>query len=386
MAASPSPIDTASIERAINRLHASLPAGSRVVVGLSGGVDSAVAAALLLDAGYRVEALFMKNWDDDDGTEYCTAAEDLLSAEGVAAQLGIDLHTASFSREYWDNVFEAFLHDYRRGFTPNPDVLCNREIKFKQFTAYSATLGADAIATGHYVRRVDGASGAELHRAQDTNKDQTYFLLGIHKHELERALFPLGELTKPQVRAIARDRGLHNHERKDSTGICFIGERRFRDFLNRYLPAQPGSIVDTAGKQRGEHMGVAYYTLGQREGLGIGGQPDRPPTPWYVVGKDVVENRLVVSQDERDLDSDYLIASAPNWLIDTPTMPITVNASVRYRQAAQACRVTVRADGLLRVRFASPQRAVTPGQFVCFYHDGRCLGGATIEGSGTHAL
>ncbi|MEQ8484044.1 MAG: tRNA 2-thiouridine(34) synthase MnmA [Pseudomonadales bacterium] len=367
-----------------------------VVVGMSGGVDSSVAALLLLEQGYRVQGLFMKNWDEDDGTEYCTAKEDLADAERVCNRLGIPLHTANFAAEYWDNVFEQFLAEYAAGRTPNPDVLCNREIKFKQFSDYALSLGADLIATGHYARGCwlsgsddaaaalaadPAASAFRLLKGIDANKDQSYFLQAVPRRELARCLFPLGGMAKPSVRALAEREGLHNHRKKDSTGICFIGERRFRDFLQQYLPARPGPIVDPEGRRLGEHMGLAYYTLGQRQGLGIGGQAGRPEAPWYVLAKRTSDQVLVVTQNEDDLQADALLATEANWLVPDLTLPLRCRAKVRYRQADQDCRVEAADHGgqTLRVTFDQPQRAITPGQYVAFYDGDVCLGGARID-------
>jgi len=370
--------------------------GVRVIIGMSGGVDSSVSALLLKRAGYDVQGLFMKNWDEDDGTEYCTAREDLADAERVCDRLKIPLHTANFAAEYWDNVFEDFLYEYRRGRTPNPDVLCNREIKFKQFVDYATALGADLIATGHYARghwprggdpvtaltADPEARDFHLLKGTDRDKDQTYFLQAVPRPQLARCLFPLGELRKPDVRALAEAEGLHNHRKKDSTGICFIGERRFRDFLQRYLPTRPGPIQDTEGRTLGEHIGVAYYTLGQRQGLGIGGVRGYPESPWYVARKCPGNNVLVVTQNACDLLTDWLAAGAVNWLQAPDRLPVRCSAKVRYRQADQPCTLTQRADGRLLVRFDRPQRAVTPGQYVCFYAGDLCLGGALIELTG----
>jgi tRNA-specific 2-thiouridylase len=355
---------------------------SKIMVGLSGGVDSSVAALVLLEQGARVEGLFMKNWDEDDGTEYCTAQADLADAERVADRLGITLHTANFAAEYWDTVFEEFLADYRAGRTPNPDVLCNREIKFNVFADYASRLGANRIATGHYARGVDGPDGFELHKALDTDKDQTYFLNAVPRAQLARCLFPLAELTKPAVRELARRAGLHNHQRKDSTGICFIGERRFRDFLARYVVAAPGPIVATDGRHLGEHVGLAFYTLGQRQGLGIGGRASRPELPWYVVEKRRDGNTLVVSQDPHDLTSDWLSTPSINWLCSPPQLPLACTARIRHRQPEQSCVVRRRAGGGYWIEFTPPQRAVTPGQSVCLYAGTRCLGGGPIEDRG----
>lgn len=356
---------------------------NKVIIGMSGGVDSSVAAMLLQREGYDVQGLFMKNWDEDDDTRYCTASEDLADAQRVAEQLGIVLHTANFAAEYWDNVFEDFLEEYAAGRTPNPDVLCNREIKFKQFVNYAASLGSDLIGTGHYVRATHTNEGEfRLLKGVDANKDQSYFLQAVPVAQLSGCLFPLGGLKKAEVRAIAREAGFHNHRKKDSTGICFIGERRFRDFLQRYLPTQPGPIRDSEGVTVGEHIGLAYYTLGQRQGLGIGGVRGRPEAAWYVRDKRGADNALIVTQDTNDLASRWLSTSAVNWLVPTPALPKRFTARVRYRQSDQTCRVTRRADGQLLVNFDVPQRAVTPGQYVCFYDGDVCLGGGLIEQAG----
>ncbi len=356
-------------------LRAPFP-GAKVIVGLSGGVDSAVAAHLLIQQGYAVEGLFMKNWEEDDGTEYCTALEDLADAERVADKLGIELRTANFAAEYWDNVFDEFLLEYRSGHTPNPDVLCNREIKFKQFVDYAGRLGGDFIATGHYARAVHD-EGFRVLKGVDDGKDQTYFLQAVPAPQLARCLFPLGHLTKPEVRALAREKGLHNHDRKDSTGICFIGERRFADFLKRFIPEEPGPIVDTTGRTIGAHSGLHLYTLGQRQGLGIGGIAGRVEAPWYVVDKRQEPRELVVTQNPDTLLQGWLHAEAPNWLQEV-ALPLNCTAKIRYRQADQACRVTAAANGQLLVRFAIPQRAIAPGQYVAFYDGTQLLGGARI--------
>ena len=356
-------------------------ASPRVIVGMSGGVDSSVSALLLLEQGYQVEGLFMKNWEEDDGTEYCTAKDDLADAQAVCETLGIKLHTANFSAEYWDNVFEHFLAEYRAGRTPNPDILCNREIKFKAFLDYALMLGADLIATGHYVRRRDRHGRCELLKGLDPNKDQSYFLHAVGGEQLARTLFPVGELEKPEVRAIAEKHGLATARKKDSTGICFIGERRFTDFLKQYLPAQPGAIETTEGVTVGQHSGLMYHTIGQRQGLGIGGLREADPTPWYVVGKDLDRNVLIVAQgnDHPMLFSGTLTASDIYWVnpVDVST-PLRLTAKVRYRQSDQACTLSRSADGYV-VTFDEPQRAVTPGQSVVFYDAEVCLGGGVIE-------
>ncbi len=360
-----------------------MPDNKRVVVGLSGGVDSSVAALLLQQQGYHVEGLFMKNWEEDDSAEYCSAAEDLKDAQAVADRLGIPLHTVNFASEYWDRVFTYFLDEYRAGRTPNPDVLCNREIKFRAFLDYARErLGAAHIATGHYAGLENRPDGSHLIRAADENKDQTYFLYLLDQSQLGHALFPLGDLTKQQVREIARQAGFPNHKKKDSTGICFIGERKFRDFLQRYLPAQPGRIVTPEDEIIGEHQGLMYYTLGQRQGLGIGGRQDADEAPWYVVGKDLEGNRLIAAQghDHPLLLQQSLTAGQIHWIAgDAPGLPLTCEARIRHRQPLQPCEIQPQADGQCRVVFESPQRAVTPGQAIVFYHARECLGGGTIE-------
>lgn len=354
---------------------------TRVIVGLSGGVDSSVAALLLKQQGYQVEGLFMKNWNDDDGTEYCTAREDLMDALQVSQQLGIELHTVNFAETYWDNVFEHFLAEYRAGRTPNPDILCNREIKFKAFLDHATTLGADLIATGHYVRRQEQAGRSCLLKGLDPNKDQSYFLHAVDESALRRTLFPVGELNKPEVRALAGEMGLATQAKKDSTGICFIGERKFKDFLQRYIPAQPGEIHSLDGKKIGQHSGLMYHTMGQRQGLGIGGLKGASDAPWYVVEKDLDRNVLIVAQGSQHpaLFKPALIARQATWVNDPPTTDtFACEAKIRYRQADQACRIAINGDEL-QVDFDSPQRAVTPGQSIVFYQGERCLGGAVIE-------
>lgn len=355
--------------------------GERVIVGLSGGVDSAVAALRLLERGYNVEALFMKNWDEDDAAGHCPAAADLADAEAVSRRLGIRLHRISFSTEYWDRVFAYFLAEYRAGRTPNPDVICNKEIKFRAFLDYALGLGADFIATGHYARVVHDADGVHLHKGLDPDKDQSYFLHLLDQEQLRRTLFPLGELHKPEVRRIAADAGFPNHAKKDSTGICFIGERKFSDFLARYLPAQPGDIVTTAGEVVGTHQGLMFHTQGQRQGLGIGGRRGDSGEPWYVVAKDLERNRLIVAQgkDHPALFRPALRAEAAHWIdAAPPALPLRCAAKIRYRQADQPCTVHVDDAGGVRVVFDAAQRAITPGQAIVFYQDDRCLGGATI--------
>ncbi|AOU99647.1 tRNA 2-thiouridine(34) synthase MnmA [Acidihalobacter yilgarnensis] len=349
----------------------------RIIVGLSGGVDSAVAALRLIEQGHRVEGLFMKNWEDDD-EGYCAAADDLAEAKRVAETLEIPLHKANFAREYWDRVFAYFLAEYRAGRTPNPDVLCNKEIKFKAFLDYARSLGADAIATGHYAR-IDAQ--ANLLRGLDPNKDQSYFLHALTRAQLAASRFPLGDSLKSDIRRIAREAGLPNHQRKDSTGICFIGERRFRDFLARYLPATPGTIVNPQGESLGTHQGLMYYTLGQRQGLGIGGTADGGEAPWYVAEKRLAHNELLVVQghDHPLLQSTALWARPLHWISGmTPGDRFECTVKTRYRQIDQACTVTL-AEDRAHVTFERPQRAVTPGQFAVFYRGDICLGGGVIE-------
>ncbi|MGH1485938.1 MAG: tRNA 2-thiouridine(34) synthase MnmA [Cellvibrionaceae bacterium] len=358
------------------------PAKTRVIVGMSGGVDSSVTALLLQQQGYQVEGLFMKNWDEDDGTEYCTAKDDLADAQTVCDKLGIHLHTANFAAEYWDNVFEYFLDEYKAGRTPNPDILCNREIKFKVFIDYAHILGADMIATGHYARRAVVKDDVQLLKGLDHNKDQSYFLHAVSGSEFAKTLFPVGELEKPEVRALAEQHDLITHNKKDSTGICFIGERRFKDFLEQYLPAQPGNIITDTGDVIGEHMGLMYHTMGQRQGLGIGGVKNAPDAPWYVVEKDLSNNQLIVVQGSEHplLYHQTLTANQTHWINGTPAEKVVrCQAKVRYRQPDQWCEVHVKEDGVLEVNFDDAQRAITPGQSLVLYDGDRCLGGAVIQ-------
>ncbi len=352
-----------------------------VIVGMSGGVDSSVAAKLLIEKGLRVEGLFMKNWEEDDGTEYCTAKEDLADAQSVADRLGIPLHTANFAAEYWDEVFEHFLREYGAGRTPNPDVLCNREIKFRAFLDYAVKLGADLIATGHYVQTDRLYGKARLLKGADENKDQSYFLHQVSHQALSKTLFPVGRVDKGVVRQLAADASFDNARKKDSTGICFIGERRFSDFLQQYLPANPGPIRSWDGDFVGEHRGLMYHTIGQRQGLGIGGLAERDESPWYVVDKAVSDNTLVVAQgnDHPALYKNSLVATNVMWVSnESPTLPFSCEAKIRYRQLEQACTVMADSDRLI-VTFTEPQRAVTPGQSVVFYEGNVCLGGGVIE-------
>lgn len=353
----------------------------KVIVGMSGGVDSSVAALLLQQQGYQVEGLFMKNWDEDDGTEYCTAKDDLADAQQVCNKLGIHLHTANFAAEYWDNVFEHFLEEYKAGRTPNPDILCNREIKFKAFLDYALLLGADYIATGHYARRSADDANAQLLKGLDNNKDQSYFLHAVGGKEIGKTLFPIGELEKPLVRQIAEQHDLVTHNKKDSTGICFIGERRFKDFLENYLPAQPGPIEDTEGHIMGQHSGLMYHTIGQRQGLGIGGVSGAGDQPWYVVDKDMARNTLIIAQGTQHprLFKKGLILSEIHWINgQTPELPFRCKAKTRYRQDDQDCLLE-QTDHGYRMLFDQPQRAITPGQSLVIYQNDICLGGGVIE-------
>jgi tRNA-specific 2-thiouridylase len=354
----------------------------KVMIGMSGGVDSSVAALRLLEQGHEVTGLFMKNWDEDDGSEYCTAKEDLDDAQQVSDKLGIELKTVNFATEYWDNVFEDFLSEYAAGRTPNPDILCNREIKFKAFLDYATQLGADYIATGHYTQIAQQDEQFQLMRGLDANKDQSYFLYTLGQTQLSRSLFPIGDMEKPAVRELAQKAGFINSRKKDSTGICFIGERKFKDFLQRYLPAQPGNMKTPDGETIGQHQGLMYYTLGQRQGLGIGGVKTAAEEPWYVVQKDLINNILVVAQghDHPLMQSHTLNASQLSWVsTDAPTDQFNCTAKTRYRQKDQTCQVTILDNGACEVTFDNAQRAVTPGQSVVFYDNEMCLGGGIID-------
>ncbi|WP_158753517.1 tRNA 2-thiouridine(34) synthase MnmA [Dyella sp. S184] len=352
----------------------------KVMLGISGGVDSSVAALLLQQASHEVEGLFMQNWEEDERSGPCTTDADRKDAVAVCGRLGIPFHARNFAAEYWDGVFEHFLAEYRVGRTPNPDVLCNREIKFKTFLDEAHALGAEKIATGHYAR-VDFHEGRyRLLRAVDAAKDQSYFLHALGQQQLGATLFPLGEIEKPRVRELAREAALPTHAKKDSTGICFIGERDFRSFLAQYIPARSGEMRTPTGELIGEHQGVMYYTLGQRNGLGIGGRHGASGEAWYVVGKDVAANVLYVAQGGENhwLYSRRLLTETPSWVAGTaPSDHFRCTARTRYRQSDQACVVSVRDDGL-EVCFDEPQRAVTPGQSVVLYDGDACLGGAVI--------
>ncbi|HET8608434.1 MAG TPA: tRNA 2-thiouridine(34) synthase MnmA [Burkholderiales bacterium] len=355
---------------------------AHVIVGLSGGVDSSVAALLLKQQGYRVSGLFMKNWEDDDDDQYCSSRQDLIDAVSVADRIGIDVDSVNFSAEYRDRVFNEFLREYQAGRTPNPDVLCNAEIKFRAFLDHALKLGADYIATGHYaqVREIDGLH--QLLKAEDGTKDQSYFLYRLNQQQLSKTLFPLGKLYKRDVREIARTAGLPNHDKKDSTGICFIGERPFREFLNRYLPTDPGDICTPDGAVIGRHTGLMYHTIGQRQGLGIGGRANGDGTPWYVAGKDLAHNRLIVVQghDHPALLSRSLQAADLHWISgSTPHTQWVYSAKTRYRQPDAPCVIAHVDEKGCDVEFAEPQWAVTPGQSLVLYESRVCLGGGIIE-------
>jgi len=354
----------------------------KVIVGMSGGVDSSVAAWLLQKQGYQVEGLFMNNWNEEDNAQFCSAAIDLADAKAVCHQLKIPLHTVNFSREYWDRVFEHFLEEYKTGRTPNPDVLCNKEIKFKVFFEYALTLGADFIATGHYARVKKINDTFCLIKAKDRSKDQTYFLHAINPSVLAQTLFPIGNYFKTEIREFAKELGLINKDKKDSTGICFIGERPFKAFLKEYILAQPGPIKTSTGVPLGMHDGLMFYTLGQRQGLGIGGNKRFTDDPWYVVDKDVEHNILIVAQGEDHplLFAQGLICETIHWLgKDISSMPLTCYAKTRYRQSEQACMISPQDENNNHViLFSQPQRAVTPGQYIVFYIANRCIGGGVI--------
>jgi tRNA-uridine 2-sulfurtransferase len=354
----------------------------RIVVGLSGGVDSAVAALLLQEQGWDVHGLFMSNWEEDDDDIWCTSARDLQDARRVAARLGVPLHRVSFAAQYRERVFSHFLREHRAGRTPNPDVLCNREIKFGVALQYARRLGAERFATGHYARVLPQAGGtAQLCKAHDAAKDQSYFLHAVAASELAGVLMPLGELDKSAVRERARRAGLPVFDKPDSTGICFIGERPFREFLGRYLPAAPGPIESDSGATLGTHCGLAFYTLGQRAGLGIGGRRGCAEQPWYVAAKNAARNTLVVVQghDHPLLTSVALDTGPWHWLGEPRRSALRCAVKVRYRQADQPAILEPRPDGSVHIRFERPQRAVTPGQYAVAYDGERCLGGAVIE-------
>lgn len=356
---------------------------TRVVIGMSGGVDSSVAALLLKEQGYDVIGLFMKNWDDTDENGYCTATEDYKDVALVAEQIGIPYYSVNFEKEYWNRVFEYFLEEYKKGRTPNPDVMCNKEVKFKAFLDYAMDLGADYVAMGHYARVKRDLDGTvHLLRGVDENKDQTYFLNQLSQAQLQKSLFPLGGMQKSEVRELAEKAGLATAKKKDSTGICFIGERNFNEFLSNYLPNRPGRMVTLDGEDKGSHAGLMYYTIGQRQGLGIGGGGESNE-PWFVIGKDIETQTLYVGQGfhHPDLYADYLEASDLNFTSDLP-MPreFSCTAKFRYRQKDTEVKVVLDETGTkATVYFAEPVRAITPGQAVVFYDGDECLGGGIID-------
>lgn len=359
------------------------PSQTKVIVGMSGGVDSSVSAYLLQQQGYQVEGLFMKNWEEDDTDEYCAAAEDLEDAKAVCEKLGIKLHTINFATEYWDNVFEYFLAEYKAGRTPNPDIMCNKEIKFKAFLEFACEdLDADYIATGHYVQREFRDNKWAMLRGLDDNKDQSYFLYTLSHEQVGRTLFPVGHIEKPRVREIAEEADLITHNKKDSTGICFIGERKFKDFLAQYLPAQPGNIESAEGEVIGKHDGLMYHTLGQRKGLRIGGLANSGEEPWYVVEKDLIRNVLIVGQGSNHprLFSKGLIGNQLHLVSrDELSEPIKCTVKTRYRQKDVPCNLSPMANGEYLVMFDEQQSSVTPGQSVVFYQNEVCLGGGIIN-------
>mgnify|MGYP001594061139 CR=1 FL=1 len=351
----------------------------KIIVGLSGGVDSSVATLMLLEQGYDVEALFMKNWDEDDKDGHCTAEQDLSDAQKVADKLGVKLHTINFSADYWEDVFEHFLQEHKKGRTPNPDVLCNQKIKFKVFLEHALSLGADKIATGHYARISHDDGEYQLKTGLDNNKDQSYFLYLLGQEQLSKSLFPLGGISKTEVRAIANKHNLITADKKDSTGICFIGERNFSEFLQTYLPKQQGDIVDENGQFIKHHQGLAFYTIGQRKGLEIGGGFSNSPEPWFVADKRVESNEILVVQgDHQLLYHNTLNTSNLHWIGSQPNLPLNCQAKIRYRQASQDCTI-IKQNDCVKVIFKNPQRAITPGQSIVFYNDDICLGGAIIE-------
>jgi tRNA-specific 2-thiouridylase len=359
---------------------------NKVIVGMSGGVDSSVSVALLQEQGYAVEGMFMKNWEEDDTNEVCSATEDAQDAQKVADKLKVALHLRNFASEYWDFVFEDFLNEYRIGRTPNPDILCNREIKFKTFLENAQDLNADFMATGHYVDKDFQEGKYRLLKGQDNNKDQSYFLYTITQEQLAYSLFPLGKIAKPMVRELAQELDLNVADKKDSVGICFIGEKDFQKFLTSYIKPNPGDIVDDQGKVIGKHTGLMYYTIGQRQGLGIGGVKDAPPLPWFVVAKNHKNNELIAIQggDHPLLQSNKLISDQLNWISgEVPQYPFTCKAKTRYRQTDQDCIVYQGEEDHIIVEFKQQQRAVTPGQSVVFYQDNVCLGGGIIQQTNT---
>ena len=363
-----------------NSISAPEELGGRIVIGLSGGVDSSAAALLLKEQGQDVVGVFMKNWDEQDENGCCTAEQDYADAKRIAEQIGIPFYSVSFTKEYYDRVFTYFLEEYRLGRTPNPDILCNQEIKFRAFLDLALAMDASALATGHYAR-LDKQNGVHLLRARDAGKDQTYFLAGLTAKQLEKAMFPIGDLQKKEVRALAARAGLVTAGKKDSTGVCFIGERNFKKFLMQYLPARSGDMIDTAGRVVGRHDGLMYYTIGQRRGLGIGGMNDGTGESWFVVGKDLTGNRLIVQQGEHEeLFSTSLTVNKMQFINgEPPAKSFRCTAKFRYRQPDQGVRVMMQGERAF-IEFDAPQRAVTPGQWAVLYDGEECLGGGPIDG------
>jgi tRNA-specific 2-thiouridylase len=352
-----------------------------IIVGISGGVDSSIAAYLLKQAGHHVEGIFMKNWEADDTDTYCPAEQDIQDAEQVCDKLGIELTLVNFANEYWERVFTHFLAEYRAGRTPNPDILCNKEIKFKAFLDYAKQRGADKIATGHYVCSGVRDHAMRLLKGTDSGKDQSYFLHALTEAQVDSSLFPVGDLNKVQVREIAKELGLVTHAKKDSTGICFIGERKFKQFLNDYLPAKSGKIETLDGEEIGHHDGLMFHTIGQRQGLQIGGMKGKSELPWYVAAKDMARNVLIAVQGDEHpaLYHQALQASQIHWINQPAASATRLMAKVRYRQADQACMIENIGESQLKVSFEQPQRAITPGQSIVFYQDDICLGGGIID-------
>lgn len=350
----------------------------RIAVGMSGGVDSAVTALLLKEHGYDVECIFMKNWEED--SEYCTSEQDYKDALLASDHLGLPLNTVNFTKDYQQKVFDHFLKEYALGRTPNPDTLCNKEIKFNAFLNFALNSGAKTIATGHYARIENNNGSIHLQKGVDENKDQSYFLYMLNQEQLSKSLFPLGRLTKDEVRSMAKEKGLPNHDRKDSTGVCFIGERNFTEFLNQYFDHNPGDMITTEGKIVGKHNGLMFYTLGQRQGLGIGGGHGEKEEPWYVIDKNIEKNELIVGQghDHPNLFHEHLVVDDLHWVSGSTPDQKELKAKIRYRQADQVCTIENQGSKL-NVSFSKPQFAVTPGQAIVFYKGKTCLGGGTIE-------
>jgi tRNA-specific 2-thiouridylase len=364
--------------REVRTLEKREPKDIRVVVGMSGGVDSSVAALLLKQQGYEVIGIFMKNWDDTDDTGFCTATEDYNDVIRVCNQIGIPYYGVNFEKQYWDKVFTYFLEEYKAGRTPNPDVMCNKEIKFKAFLEHAVNLGADYLATGHYAQVEYRDGEYKMLRGKDENKDQTYFLNQLNQEQLSKVMFPIGNLDKPRVREIAKEANLATATKKDSTGICFIGERNFKEFLGQYLPAQPGNMETMDGEVKGKHEGLMYHTIGQRHGLGIGGSGE----PWFAIGKDLKRNILYVGQGfhHEKLYSESIIADNVSWVSNREKPgEFTCTAKFRYRQEDHKVTVQLMDDHKVKVIFDEPIRAVTPGQAVVFYNGDECLGGGTID-------